>query len=386
MKSQHVVFVVSLLVASGLNAQWARPLKFNTPIRVLLEASLHLALNTRLQAAVRLEGKQKSARLSAGPLHFSAAHGEKVVMVRIPYRPLTTSLVELDFSEKTPSFDYAGRAYRGSVALRCVDGKLKLINSLSVEDYLAGSVGSEMNPSWQLEALKAQAIAARTYALYRLRHPRSPHFDINSTTEDQVYLGASRETPAVWRAVSETTGHYLVSKGAPASLYYHSRCGGKTADASAVWGGKSPSEKPVECPYCRRNPFRWSRSFPLSEVAKKLGLGPSPAFALIPATRSDSGRVYALEARDGNASRRVTAEALRRAVGYEKLPSTSFESIRRDDKTIVFAGLGMGHGVGMCQWGARYLAGRGAKSSEILKHYYPELQLSVSKRLYAGVP
>jgi stage II sporulation protein D len=386
MKSQRIVFVISLLLASGVNAQWAGPSYFNTPIRVLLEALPRLAFRTRFQAAVRLEGKLKSARLSPGVLHFTAVQGGKIEMVRIPYRPLETRWVELDFSEKAPTFDYAGRSYRGKATLVCVDGGLKLINTLPVENYLAGSVGSEMNPRWQKEALKAQTIAARTYAFYRILHPRNQYFDINSTTEDQVYAGASKETPKVWQAIEETAGLHLISKGSPASLYYHSRCGGETAEASAVWSGKPASEKPVECLYCRSNPYRWTRRLPASEVAEKLGLHGARNLTLTPTSQAGSGRAYSLEARGENSKRQITAEALRRALGYEKIQSSSFESIRREDANFVFAGVGMGHGVGMCQWGAKYLADKGLKSSEILKHYYPRLQLSASKQLYAGVP
>ena len=263
---------------------------------------------------------------------------------------------------------------RGSLMVYAKQGQLLAINQLPLRDYLISNVGSEMHPKWEKEALKAQAVASRSYALYMKNNPRNPLYDVESTVNDQVYLGDIVKSPALIQAVDATDGEYLTEKELPMKAFYHSRCGGHTSGPESMWVSSSKAGRPtnIPCPYCQQNPFHWQWSINREDLMKKLDIPEKEKneLALLPLDRSSFGRLMKLRVQTRLASRELTAEQLRALVGFEKLKSNAFQW-QMNLKQIAFSGIGLGHGVGLCQWGAKYFAQKGKSYRMILSHYYP---------------
>jgi stage II sporulation protein D len=238
-------------------------------------------------------------------------------------------------------------------------------------------LGTEMSPAWELEALKAQAVASRTYALYMRRHPKSTLYDLEKSTQDQVYRGASAESTRVLAAIQATRGEYLSLSDEPIKAYFHSRCGGETDSATEVWGQPgSKSRSHARCPYCRRHPFMWSSVFRFDELARALKFPYSPGAVpkLAALSRTPTGRLSVLRVQEGSHSKTLSADQFRALLGYTRIKSAHFDW-HVDKDTVTVSGFGSGHGVGMCQWGARSLAQQGKSYREILSYFYPSARL-----------
>lgn len=272
-----------------------------------------------------------------------------------------------------------GRAYPGQLLMVPDEGGVALLNETDLESYLPGVLAGELGSGYPSAALRAQAIAARTYALARVRKAPDAAWHLADDTSSQVYRGrVGRDDAALLAAVSDTTGLVLRWDGKLLSTWYHSTCGGHTAAARDVFGEADvPPFAGVPCPFCEDSPrFRYRVRIPRDEVATALGL-PAPPTAVAIEGRTPDGRARALRFAPGD--RRVSALDVRSRLGPERLPSTLIESVVADGKDLVFTGRGFGHGVGLCQWGAVGMARRGAGPADILAQYYPGAAIS---RLY----
>lgn len=269
--------------------------------------------------------------------------------------------------------------YLGRVEVRLDRGRLFAINRLPLETYLLGIVGSEMSPEWPIEALKAQAVAARTYAMQRhmmMRAADKP-YDLESSVISQVYKGAERIRPSVIRAVKETRGEVLSYRHGLVEALFHSTCGGHTRSAKAAFGREVPYLQPRECGFCRDSTRRsWDLALPLAQVARQLERARLTGGGVERVERKDGAPAVDVKAKKGG--RRLTPRSVREAVGYSVLYSETFTAETKG-KTVHFEGNGFGHGVGMCQWGARGMAKAGKDHREILVHYYAGAEL---KRIY----
>lgn len=271
-----------------------------------------------------------------------------------------------------------GKLYRGAIWLKPAGqdasgdpSGITAINIIDLEDYLLSVLPSEMPSSWPLEALKAQAVAARSYAIANIGKHSRDGYDLRSTIEDQVYNGVSSENPSSNRAVAETEGLILKHEGKPVSAFFHSTSGGSTEVAEHVWG------RPV--PYLRMVPdyddmsphFAWSRKVKVDDLARAIGadLGPLTSFSIV--TRSPSNRVKDTVLVGANGSKTVSGETWRKLF---KLPSTNFNIVCKDN-TLEFLGRGNGHGLGLSQWGARALAEHGYNAAQILTYYYKDVSV-----------
>lgn len=274
-----------------------------------------------------------------------------------------------------------GRLYLGRISVRpSPAGRgVLVINRLPLETYLLGIVGSEMSPAWPNEALKAQAVAARTYAMQRRMRMRSANkpYDLESTVLSQVYKGADRIRPSVVRAVSETRGEVLAFKHRLVEAVFHSTCGGHTLSAADAFGNGVAYLQRRDCDWCRPSErFRWKKSFPVKAVEAKLskaGLIRGRLSSL--ESRAEGGPVIA---KAGGRTVQLEPKAVRKAIGYFDLSSARFAA-RTDGASIRFEGRGFGHGAGMCQWGARGQSLEGRGYDDILAHYYSGARLH---RLY----
>lgn len=248
--------------------------------------------------------------------------------------------------------------------------KLYVLNRLPIETYLLGIVGSEMNPNWPIEALKAQAVAARSYAMQRRMMMRAANrpYDLADSVLSQVYKGAERIRPSVIQAVTETRGEVIAYRHDLVEALFHSTCGGHTVSARAAFGSDVPYLAPKRCKWCRESHrHRWKLSVPLDELSGHLTRAKLIRGQLTRLERDDG--VEYVSVRDKAGARRLEPQDVRKAMGFSKLYSSRF-SAKTNGRRVEIEGQGFGHGVGMCQWGARGMAEQGKKYREILEYYY----------------
>src|SRR5207244_1865034 len=201
-----------------------------------------------------------------------------------------------------------GRRYRGAIQLDAAGGKLRAINLVGLEQYLYGVVPSEMPYTWAPEALKAQAVAARSYALAT---KRAGAFDVYKDTRSQVYLGLDHEKPSSNAAVDATAGKVLLYDGAVAKTFFFSTSGGRTASAEDVWGTAVPYLVSVPDPYDTISPYHTWGPFPFTgaKLGRTLHLG--GAVTDVRTTLNSSGRVTTLTALTANGERPVEGAKLK---------------------------------------------------------------------------
>ena len=271
---------------------------------------------------------------------------------------------------------HAGRRLSGEVEVRRAPGGLTVIDVLPMEDYVAAVVGGEMPPSFPPEALKAQAVAARTFAVGKKLEAREQalDYDLGSTVLDQVYPGAGGADPRARAAAVATAGEVLVKDHRPIEAYFHSACGGRTERGADALGRDLPYLVSVPCDRCQGSPaWRWTVKIGAAELGRAAGLG-GPATAMKIARETASGRVARVVVEAGSEKVALDGAELRRRLGYERLPSLAFH-VRRAGGTFVLEGRGKGHGVGLCQWGAAGRARAGEGYRAILARYYPGTEI-----------
>jgi stage II sporulation protein D len=271
------------------------------------------------------------------------------------------------------TFAFQGRLYRGSFT-RSDDGQI--VNLVDIEAYVGSVVPAEMSPRWPAAALQAQSICARTYVLQRSNPRRA--YDLVPSELDQVYRGIEGESPNATAAVMATAGKVLRFNAGFAQVAYSSCCGGHTEASSDAWGGLPiPYLGGVVCTSCNDSPyFRWSSSLTLENIAASLPASLASIGDLVDlrvAERDASGRARVIELVGRNDSVTVQGSAFRRAVGPRTLRSLLITAVQhwRDSPDIDIEGGGLGHGVGLCQWGAHGMAATGTAAPEILAHYFP---------------
>ncbi|MGA2394933.1 MAG: SpoIID/LytB domain-containing protein [Candidatus Lustribacter sp.] len=260
------------------------------------------------------------------------------------------------------------------IRVQLADGS---IDTLDIEQYLYGVVPLESPPSWPAAALQAQAIVARTYALQKLTLSRP--YDVVASDADQRYGGVAAQHPATNAAVDATRGQTVVYLGGLASVFYSSCCGGHSADADVLWGHAGlPYLRGVDDPYCTASPdYRWQRTLGFDRVqvalAGRLPAGPVAAELDAP---DDSGRPQTVTFRGADGSvLALSVSEVRSRFGADTVRSLWLREIGFDRTQavplVVIEGSGRGHGVGLCQWGARGMALNGASASAILAHFFP---------------
>jgi len=291
------------------------------------------------------------------------------------------------------AFNLNGDDFRGKLALvaNIPRTAFDAINIVPLEPYLAGVIGAEIPSYWEPEALKAQAIAARTYCLYiKKRFGPMRNWDVSRTVANQVYRGVKAESAQVWSTVNGTAGQILVTNGTgelfPA--YYSSACGGHTENSQNVFGESFRPLGGVTCPYCidiaKPDRFFWPAvQIEKSAVSERLlhrypklqALGKIISIAPMEQTNyTDFFRLTMIRliGSTGN-SDAIRAEDMRLTIDPTgtKLKSMICRIVSKDDEWIFTSGRGYGHGVGLCQCGAEGMARQGKTAPEILAYYYP---------------
>ena len=268
------------------------------------------------------------------------------------------------------------KTVRGSLKILSQNRMLTAINIIDIESYLYSVVPSESYASWPIETLKAQAVAARTYALYQVEHRKTWAYDMVDNEGDQVYGGIEREHPKCTRAVNQTKGMVLMKNNRPILAMYSANSGGFTASAKAIFNLHNKSyliaQKDVHS--LKGKMAYWQRSFTAGQIEtalQKVGVYCHGITNIRAKSYGPSGRVLRVEIIDQNGSQIIrTRTALKRAL---KLPEILFE-IRKTGSKFLFDGNGFGHGVGYSQWGGAVM-GKRYQYSGILEFYYPGSRL-----------
>ncbi len=257
--------------------------------------------------------------------------------------------------------------YSGEIIIYNIKGQLFVINKLNVEEYLKGVLPCEISPTWHIEAIKAQAVATRSFAYYEISHSNGI-YDVKANVLSQVYKGSDREKRIFNRAIKETEDEVLVYKGELVPAYFHACCGGHTADSDEVWNKKLPALRGVPCGYCYDSPYyRWNVVISKKEILKKFNL--RKVYSIRPVRITRSGRWKKIRIRGEPDDVVITGNKFRLILGADKIKSTKIRIYRVRGGFKIY-GYGWGHGVGMCQWGAKKMAEKGYSYRQILAYYY----------------
>ncbi len=314
--------------------------------------------------------------------------------IRINDRSFGDAVVRVSCA-RDGDLEIGGVRYHGSLLVVADEDRqtraprITLVNEVDLEQYLKGVVGREMSLSAGVEALKAQVVAARTYAMFEARNKtlrtlKGERFDVYDDERSQVYGGMERETSVAVDLVEQTRGMFVVWNGRLFKTFFSSTCGGHTEPARPIMGSEAEDIPPLggtACPWCEGTKhYRWTETFVKSELSKKLFPDrPTARINSIRITKAlPGGHAQEIAVSLDGATREVLLHAndgFRRKVDPRKIKSTLWEKIEDRGATIALTGRGWGHGVGLCQVGAYKMAGAGKTANEILEFYYPSARV-----------
>ena len=376
------IFLAALLALLGPSFSWGgtlpRPDDVTVRIAVLKDAP---------EAAVKIRGSytlmdpltsrelDRGSRLDLTTLSPDPAGiriGERVFpLQRIRFVPQQYFSLYRDKKE---------RKYRGTVDVFLTpERRLLFVNTIDLEEYIKGVLYHEVSHRWPLEAIKAQAVAARTYAIYQVQQNKNKDYDMTNDIYSQVYGGKNSERYRTNLAVQRTKGEILVFDGKVLPAYYHATCGGFTENVKEVWKHDLYPLKGVRCVFCSHSPhYFWKRNIQLKDIQEKLNNN-GYKIGLIEdieiRERTLSGRIKTMDI-SGRAGEKisVSGKAFRDIVGPNELRSNDYRVFMKG-YYCDFVGKGWGHGVGMCQWGAMGMAKQQYPYDKILTYYYPGSQM-----------
>ena len=356
-------------------------------------------LNRPLQVGVFIGVPSVLVRDKNEELHITASKGKLKIKTkgkrqhtadRRVFKP-TNGCIAL----ATDKSSLSKACYEGEFIVTANGNKVNAINIIGMEQYLRGVLPYEIGrlDESKFEALKAQAVAARTYAYKHYGSRTAQGFDIYADTRDQVYKGLQSATDLTDKAVRETEGVVMTYNGEFITAYYHSTCGGET-EGVATWGRpdhpylkNKPDLRPDGTPWCRESSYaEWTREFTEDELRDLFQINAKEAKSNVPSFSSiqainildtlKSGRIHTLEVTTNNGKFTSKADKIRWLFkrGGTILPS-SFFRIHKSGNQWILKGKGFGHGVGLCQMGARARAQAGQSYIQILTHYYPGITL-----------
>ena len=274
-----------------------------------------------------------------------------------------------------------GRRYRGALELRHKGGGLTAVNIVPVDDYLRSVVPEEMPVDWPAEAIKAQSVAARSFALASRGRHAGESYDLCTTTHCQLYTGTAAEKSASNAAIKATRGEVLTYGGKPIEALFHTDSGGMTENSEDVWGSHVPYLRAAKDTPTKTMP--WTKTISRADLERKLAakghdIGKVRSIALSPLAigraakdRTASGRVKTMTVKGTKGTATLSGTTWRSLLG---LKSTLFDAKLAKDM-VTFTGYGSGHGLGISQWGAERMAAKGKSYADILHHYYTGITL-----------
>lgn len=326
-----------------------------------------------------LEGKNLNAY--ARPLDRKIKLGIYKLEEDIVVRPV--SIMET-IKLSTPSFT---NSYRGAIRLKVLEsGKLAVLNILDLESYVCGVIGNEMNLGYPKYALAAQAVASRTFALFRmklaykrqLKKDLEVDYDVTDDIYTQVYGGQKRVNEKAKEAVDKTCGVLLTYDGRIVYSIFHDTCAGRTEPGDQVFNlTLIPPLAGTECGYCGSSKYSsWKAEYKETEIIEKLGLPGTKINKITALKTAPGGHItsIAIEMASGSERIKMDAQKFRIALNPNRLRSTFFAVIKSGD-TFKFEGGGWGHAVGMCQEGAHGMSRKKFNALSILEYFYPESKI-----------
>ncbi|MFC1624478.1 SpoIID/LytB domain-containing protein [Candidatus Omnitrophota bacterium] len=324
---------------------------------------------------LRIKGPYRMVDFKTGK---SLREGKNLVNFTVSSKDIDPEGIKVLPEERTRVY-INGRQFRGLIDIsKDKQDNLLIINHIDLEEYLYGVLYHEVSHRWPIEVLKAQAIAARTYALYQKLVSQDEYFDLTSDVYSQVYGGRSSETWRTTRAVNLTRGRVLISSGKIFPSYYHATCGGHTSRASTIWDIDAPVLQGKVCNFCKASPhYEWKKELDMEYIQKRVQEAgyKIQVVSMEALERDPSGRILEVALNGKNSNVGLKGNEFRLLVGPDIIKSTNFE-IRFKGKYVIFEGKGWGHGVGMCQWGAYYMARSGWNVDEILEYYYSGAEIA----------
>jgi len=385
-ETKRALWPAAVCVAAALAALFLCPrvASAQTPVRISL-------LRHQLQVVVASAGGLVVRPYVSGSTPLLSPEVTTVVDVRpqpdglliagtiqTPDRVLITPLTDL-------ALTVDAQAYRGSVIVgRDSTASLDVVNNVELEQYLYSVVGSEVAASTPPAALQAQAIVARTYAVSRLGSHDELGFDLHAGDRDQAYNGMNAESQIVVDAVDATRNVVMIYHNQISQAYYSACDGGYTSDGNAL-GDPQPYLRALRDPYCPLSPYmHWSAAVPLAQFVDALnarGVLPSSLRAAdvrdIRAGNADaSGRLLTVIIITPDGAFTISGTQFRSFAGNSVVKSTRIMALTLDGNVIRASGAGYGHGVGMCQLGARGMAEQGLGVYAIINFYYPGVLLT----------
>jgi stage II sporulation protein D len=299
--------------------------------------------------------------------------------IRIPEQGIEVDEIHLEPRTKDAVIYVGSKPYRGSLEVKWRALGLLVINTLDLEAYLYGVVPKEAPTQWEMAALRAQAIVARTYALYKRTRQANRDYDVAAEyIRDQLYDGYGVEHARTTQAVNETQGLVLTCHGELIPAYYHAEAAGYTENIEQLWSSPHPCLRAVKAPMHPASPYlQWSASPSLQDIRAALvrqGYAIGAIHLLEPIERSSTGRITRLKISHKSGETVIRGTDFRLALGPEVIRSTRFTVQIRDGRAF-FSGQGWGHGVGLCQWCSQEMAALGYDHEAILTHYYQGAKL-----------
>lgn len=256
------------------------------------------------------------------------------------------------------------RSYRGAISFRVNDNKLDIINNIDMDNYLRGVLPKEMSPSFPKESLKAQALCSRSFAINNYNKYSKKGYNLDDTTNSQVYRGVEVEDKRTDKAIEETKGEIVTFNGKVAETIFGASSGGYTASAKDVWGSDIPYLVSVEDNF---STYNWEYTLTPQNFSK---LGVKDVNNIVITSKDSSNRVKEVKVLSNSGEKVLTGNKFRSLVGNTSVKSTLFD-IEKSGENILIKGRGYGHGVGMSQYGAVEMAKQGKVYKDIIGFYFP---------------
>ena len=378
-KSFLIIFaVLFIFVETNLKLS----LGYETPairVAVLKDVSeFELSIRGRFKLLDPLSNQVlKEERTFPGGKVYSKNNG---IYIKNEFYPLKRLKI---ISSKDVTIAALGKSFRYRDTIEIIlgaDNKFTVINVLDLETYTKGVLYHEVSHRWPMEAVKAQAVATRTYALYQSTIKKDQLYDVSSDIYSQVYGGRSAERYRTNIAANRTRGQILMYDGKILPAYFHATCGGHTENVKELWEHDDlPPLKGIVCLFCQEAPYhRWKTNFRSQDVQMLLNkngykLDLIKEIKVLEKTESGRAKTLLITTRNGKTAN-ISGKKFREIIGPNILKSNFFD-IEMKGYYFDILGQGWGHGVGMCQWGAYFMSRQRYKYREILNFYYPGAEI-----------
>jgi stage II sporulation protein D len=374
-------FQINLSIASEIPVVSVR---IGKSLKNILVSGLDLKRHLLFNDDIKKYSGRKTVRFNCNT--YSSLNKEK-------NRPILLATLE----SSTGLLSFGNEKYQGvfKVITSPKGDSCDIVNDVPMEDYIASLLTKEMNPKWPIEALKAQAVAARTYAIHKIHSQQvtkelgnEAFYDLESSEKHQVAGNYFDATDTTNEASITTKGEVLVATdGSLSPIFFHSKCGGRTLRPDQVWKNKEKGYQSVNCPFCHDiGPKTWTQSISVKRMKEFLEWASDKKYIQLENNEKLSSLIlvpdnldkYSINIYINDRPLAIEKALLRNYFGRIIFPSNVY-SLKSNGEGFEVVGEGLGHGVGLCQMGAFALAGRGWSYKKILAHYFPN---HVLKKMY----